>query len=86
MTYGRNSLGGISEVTASGIDNPLATGLTYGPFGGALGPTNACGGIVNNEAVECDCVTVSSLEQAREPVYGYDSNRNLTSITGTLIL
>ena len=45
--------------------------------------TNGSGGIVNNQAGECDCVTVSNPGQARERTYGYDSNRNLTSITGT---
>ena len=38
---------------------------------------------MNNQAGECDCVTVSNSWQAREKIYGYDYNRNLTSITGT---
>jgi RHS repeat-associated protein len=31
----------------------------------------------------CDCLTISNPGQPRERTYGYDSNRNLTSITGT---
>jgi RHS repeat-associated protein len=83
ITYSRNALGKISEVTASGIQTPLATGLTYRPFGGPLGLTNGFGGTVNNQAGECDCVTVSNPGQPRERTYGYDYNRNLTSIIGT---
>ena len=37
ITYDRNALGKISEVTASGIATPLASGLTYRPFKGPLG-------------------------------------------------
>jgi YD repeat-containing protein len=83
ISYDRNPLGKISEVTASGIATPLASGLTYRPFGGPLGLTNGFGGTVNNGAGECDCVTVSNPGQPRERSYGYDANRNLTSITGT---
>jgi RHS repeat-associated protein len=83
MTYDRNSLGKISQVTASGIATPLASNLTYRPFGGPLGLTNGFGGTVNNVAGECDCLTVSNPGQPRERTYGYDANRNLTSITGT---
>jgi len=83
ISYGRNPLGKISEVTASGIATPLASGLTYRPFGGPLGLTNGFGGTVNNRAGECDCVTVSNPGQPRERSYVYDANRNLTSITGT---
>jgi YD repeat-containing protein len=45
--------------------------------------TSASGRTVNNEAGECDCVTVSNPGQPRERTYGYDDNRNLTTITGT---
>jgi RHS repeat-associated protein len=83
VTNTRNALGKIAEVTASGIQTPLATGLTYRPFGGPLGLTNGSGGVVSNQAGECDCVTVSNPGQPRERTYGYDANRNLTSITGT---
>jgi YD repeat-containing protein len=83
ISYVRNPLGKISEVTASGIATPLASGLTYRPFGGPLGLTNGFGGTVNNQAGECDCVTVSNPGQPRERSYEYDANRNLTSITGT---
>ena len=83
VNTGNSQLGKISEVTASGIAIPLASNLTYRPFGGPLGLTNGSGGVVNNEAGECDCVTVSNPGQPRERVYGYDANRNLTSITGT---
>jgi len=83
ISYDRNSLGKISEVTASGIAAPLASGLTYRPFGGPQGLTNGFGGTVNNHAGECDCVTVSNPGEPRERSYGYDTNRNLTSITGT---
>jgi RHS repeat-associated protein len=82
-TYDRNSLGKISQVTAGGIATPLASNLTYRPFGGPLGLTNGFGGTVNNVAGECDCLTVSNPGQPRERTYGYDANRNLTSITGT---
>jgi RHS repeat-associated protein len=82
-TYDRNSLGKISQVTASGIAIPLASNLTYRPFGGPLGFPNGFGGTVNNVAGECDCLTVSNPGQPRERTYGYDPNRNLTSVTGT---
>ncbi len=42
-TYGRNAFGKISELTASGIATPLASGLTYKPFGGPTGLTNGFG-------------------------------------------
>jgi RHS repeat-associated protein len=45
--------------------------------------TNGFGGTVNNVAGECDCLTISNPGQPRERTYGYDANRNLTSITGT---
>lgn len=83
ISYGRNALGKISEVRASGIAAPLVSGLTYRPFGGPLGLTNGSGGTVDNKAGECDCITVSNPGDPRERVYGYDANRNLTSITGT---
>ena len=83
ISYDRNAIGKISEVTASGIQNPLASGVTYNPFGGPKGLTNGSGGVVSNQAGECDCVTVSNLNQPRERWYGYDYNRNLESITGT---
>jgi RHS repeat-associated protein len=45
--------------------------------------TNGFGGTVNNVAGECDCLTISNPGQPRERTYGYDANRNLSSITGT---
>jgi RHS repeat-associated protein len=83
MSCGRNTLGKISQVTAGGIASPLASNLSYRPFGGPLGLTNGFGGTVNNVAAECDCLTVSNPGQPRERTYGYDADRNLTSITGT---
>ena len=83
VTNTRDSqLGKIASVSATGFGN-LVSGLTYNPFGGPKGLTNGFGGTVNNQAEECDCVTVSNPGQPRERTYGYDSNRNLTSITGT---
>jgi YD repeat-containing protein len=78
-----NARGKMSEVTASSIHSPLVTRLSYGLFGGPKGLTNGFGGTVNNQAGECDCVTISNPGQPRERTYGYDPNRNLTSITGT---
>jgi len=83
ISYDRNALGKISEVKATGIARPLVSGLTYMPFGGPLGLTNGSGGTVNNQAGECDCLTVSNAGQPRERTYGYDANRNLTAIMGT---
>lgn len=83
ISYDRDLLGKISEARASGIQTPLATGLRYRPFGGPLGLINGSGARVNNQAGECDCVSVSNPGQPRERTYGYDANRNLTSITGT---
>jgi RHS repeat-associated protein len=83
VTNTRDSqLGKIASVSTSGFGD-LVSGLTYNPFGGPKGLTNGFGGTVNNQAGECDCVTVSNPGQPRERTYGYDANRNLTSITGT---
>ena len=84
VTNTRSALGKISGVSASGISNPLASSVTYRPFGGPLGMTNGSGGVVNNEAGECDCITFSNPGQQREREYHYDYNRNVTSITGTV--
>jgi YD repeat-containing protein len=82
VTNTRNALGQISSVNATGIGD-LVSNLSYRPFGGPLGLTNGFGGTVNNVAGECDCLTISNPGQPRERTYGYDANRNLTSITGT---
>ena len=85
LDYTRDGMGRIESLrtTYNSVTKDLATGLTYRPFGGPLGLTNSSGGIVNNQAGECECLTVSNEGQYRERWYGYDANRNLTSITGT---
>jgi RHS repeat-associated protein len=82
VTNTRNALGKISTVNATGIGD-LVSNLSYKPFGGPKGLTNGFGGTVNNVAGECDCLTISNPGQPRERTYGYDANRNLTSIPGT---
>jgi uncharacterized protein RhaS with RHS repeats len=82
VTNTRNALGQISAVNATGIGD-LVSNLSYRPFGGPKGLTNGFGGTVDNQAGECDCLTISNPGQPRERTYGYDANRNLTSITGT---
>jgi RHS repeat-associated protein len=85
LNHTRDDLGriGTLSTTYNSITKDLANGLTYRPFGGPLGLTNGSGGVVSNQAGECDCVTVSNPGQPRERTYVYDYNRNLTSITGT---
>jgi len=83
ISYERNPLGKISGVTASEMATPLWSGMTYNPFGGPLGLTNGFGGTVDNRAGECECVSVSNPGQPRERTYGYDANRNLSSMTGS---
>jgi RHS repeat-associated protein len=83
VTNTRDSqLGKVASVSTTGFGN-LVSGVTYRPFGGPKGLTNASGGVVNNQAGECDCLTSANLGEARERIYDYDWNRNLTSITGT---
>ena len=80
VTNTRDSqLGKIASVSATGFGN-LVSGVTYTPFGGPKGLTNGFGGTVNNQAGECDCVTVSNPGQPRERTYGYKPNRNVIAI------
>lgn len=82
LDYTRDSMKrmqGLSTTYESSTVN-LVSNMTHKPFGGPKGMTTGAGGVVDNQAGECDCITVANPGTQMEQQYTYDRNRNLLSI------